>query len=132
MRIGIRAWSTGPQEETDPQAFRFAIDLGVDFITGVKVVLPRQFLAYRDRSRSAQPLLEIELPRLKISQIKSPKWLVRQDVDPQQVEIFARKSGQGQKSADDRSRGGDPRVSRDFWEELVWQIAGRRAHLDLS
>ena len=132
MRIGIRACSTGPQEETDPQAFRFAIDLGVDFVTGAKLVLPRQFLAYRDRSRSAQPLLEIELPRLKISQVKSPKWLVSQDVDPQQVEIFARKSGQGQKSPDDRSRGGDPRVSRDFGKELVWQIAGRRAHLELG
>ena len=31
-------------------------------------------------------MLEIELPRLKISQVKSPKWLVGQDVDPQQVE----------------------------------------------
>ena len=23
-------------------------------------------------------------------------------------------------------------MSRDFWKELVWQIAGRRAHLELS
>src|SRR4029453_701439 len=131
MRIGIRACSTGPQQETDPQAFGLAIDLGVDLITGVKMMLLRQFLAQRDRSGSPKPLLKIELPRLKISQVKSPKWLVGQDVDPQQVEIFAGKSGQGQKSPHDRSRGGDPRVSRDFWIELIWQIAGRRAALQL-
>ena len=114
MRIGIRACPAGSQKVTDCEAFRFAIDLRLDFVTGVEVALPGQFLAHRDRSRSAQPLLDIELLRLKISQVKSPKWLVGQDVDPQQVEIFAGKIGQSQESPDDRSRGGDARLSRDF------------------
>ena len=95
------------------------------------MVLVRELFAHRHRPRTAQPPLDVELLRLKIGQVEGAKRFVGQNIDPEQIEVFAREVGQSNKSPNDRGGGGDAGVARDDREKIVAQITGGRSHFEL-
>ena len=57
--------------------------------------------------------------RLKIGQIESSKWFVCEDIDSEEIEVFAGKIRQTNESLQDRGRGGNALLSGDDWKQIV-------------
>src|SRR5205814_7401044 len=71
--------------------------------------LVEKFLRDRERTGAVQPALEIPSARLEIREIESAKRLVRENIDPDDLEIFAWKIRQRREPAHERRGGGNSR-----------------------
>ena len=88
-------------------------DARPEFVTSLQVMPPDEFFGNRDGTGIAQPALDIEVRAREIRRVEGPERSVRENIDPQNLEIFAGKIRQDNEAADDGRGGGD---------------AGRRAH----
>ena len=100
-------------------------------IAGAEVVLLREFFAHRQPFAGLAATAGCRIARLKIGQVEGAKRFVGQNIDPEQIEVFAREIRQSDNSPNDRGGGGDAGVARDDREQFVAQIARRRPHFEL-
>ncbi len=94
-------------------------------ISGFQMVPRHKFFRERDCSRRAKPALDIEVPGIKAGRLEGSKRCVREYVDSQNHQIFAREIRKRDQTSHDRCRGGDTIRRRDHWKASLRKIPGR-------
>ena len=80
-------------------------------------------------ARAAQPSLEIKVSRVEIGRIESSKRRVRENIDPEDLEIFAREIRQRHQTSHERCRGRNASSGCGHREDRLGKIPGRRRDL---
>jgi hypothetical protein len=88
-----------------------------------------EFFGDCDGVRPAKPSLEIKSSSVEIGRIEGSKWRVRENIDPEDLKIFAREIRQRHQTSHERRRGGDAGSSRNHWENRLGKFPGRRRDL---
>src|SRR5450755_3409020 len=130
MRID-RGGCARPQDKADTEFAIDSVHLRTQTIAEIQMVQPREFFGNGDGVRLTEPALDIELVGPKIIQLESAKGGVGENVDAEDLQIFARQIRQRDKSAHQWCRSGNAGRMSDRRESFIRQATGWTGNLQV-
>src|SRR5215831_3577536 len=120
-----------PNNKPDLQFTIDRVYLAPKFSADLKMMFPRKFIRYRDLTGSFQPLFNIKSFPAKVTWPKRSQRLVREDIDPENLQIFRGVIWQRHQAPHKWGRRQDSSCLCYSWEHRLGKMPCRRCDFQL-